>query len=156
MTKKIFSVFALGLLVGIIITSLTKNVQTVEASRRRTTPTPTPIATTTPAPPQPKLAGYYQDLTDAVLNGAFLAYHDFSGFTLTNAIIRDANLTAANFDGADLSGVDFTNSNLTNMSYTNANLTGVKWYNCPNGEGACGGTTCPDGTQITTDGGVCF
>lgn len=148
MTKeKIFSVFSLGLLVGIMFTSLTQNVRSVDASKKKPTPTPVPS----------RVAGFYQDLTGAILDQSFLAYHDFSGFVLTNASLRSANLSAANFDAANLDGVDFTGANLSNMSHAGATFVGSKWYSCPEGEGQCGATTCPDGTTIlSTDGAVCF
>lgn len=158
MTKeKIFSVFALGLLVGVIFTSLTQNVQSVDAARRRVTPTPAPIITTTPAPAQNQVAGYYKNLTGANLESAFLAYHDFSGFNFTNANLRYSKLNSAYLNNATMDGVDFTGSTLTGIDLTGTTLTGVKWYYCPEGDLMCGETVCPDGTtKLTTQDAVCF
>lgn len=186
MTKeKVFSVFILGLLLGSFITTLTRQPLPVDAAtpRRRPTitpvaPTPTPVpptatptavvtptdptptliptATPTTVPVQNQVGGYYKDLTGANLNNAFLAYHDFTGFNFSNASLRDTNLQKSYLTNANLDGADLTGSNLSGVNLTGAITSNIKWYSCPEGEGMCGGTTCPDGTQITTDGAVCL
>ncbi|MBI2464715.1 pentapeptide repeat-containing protein [Candidatus Shapirobacteria bacterium] len=156
MSKKILSVFVLGLLIGAFVTSGPPNVEPVIAVRR-TTPTPTRVSTPTPSPVQNQVGGFYKDLTGANLDSAFLAYHDFSGFTFTNASLRYVNLHSAYLNNASMNGADFTGANLTGVNITGTKLDGVKWYSCPQGEGQCGTTTCPDGiTFLSTDGAVCF
>jgi hypothetical protein len=120
------------------------------------TPTLVPTATPTTAPIQNQVGGYYKDLTGANLNGAFLAYHDFTGFNFTGATLRDTNLQKSYMINASLDSVDFTGANLSGLNLTGAVTTNIKWYSCPEGEGMCGSTTCPDGvTQLITDGAVC-
>jgi len=159
MTKKIFSVFVLGLIIGIIFTTLTQSVQKVEAARRRPSPTPTAAITPVPTitPIQNQVAGFYKNLTGAVLDNAFLAYHDFTGVNFTNASLRTANLQSSYMNNAILDGVDFTGSNMTGVDLTGTTLVGVKWYYCPEGDGMCGETVCPDGTtKLATQDAVCF
>lgn len=159
MTNKIFSVFVLGLILGIIFTTLTHSVQKVDAARRRPSPTPTAAVTPVPttAPVQNQIAGFYKNLSGAILDNAFLAYHDFSGVNFANASLKYTNLQSSYLNNANLNGVDFTGATLTGVNLTGATLEGVKWYNCPEGDGVCGETVCPDGsTKLSTDGAVCF
>lgn len=186
MTKeKVFSIFVLGLLLGSFITTLTRQPLPVDAAtpRRRPTitpipPTPTPVpptatptavitptdptptliptATPTAAPVQSQVGGYYKNLTGAVLDNAFLAYHDFTGFIFSNASLRGASLQKSYLIDSNLDSVDFTGANLSGINLTGAVTTNIKWYSCSEGEGMCGSTTCPDGTQITSDGAVCL
>ena len=84
-------------------------------------------------------------LTRAVLENAFLTAANLTGANLTGANLTGANLTGANLTGANLIGANLTGANLTGANLTGANLTGATWSN----------TVCPDGTNSSSDGGVC-
>jgi phospholipase C len=75
------------------------------------------------------------DLRNAKLRGADLRGADLEG----------AELERADLDGANLEGADLANANLTGASLRGANLDRVVWSN----------TTCPDGTNSSSHGGVC-
>ena len=80
------------------------------------------------------------ELADASLHGSNLLNADLEGANLTNANLTGANLNRANLTGANLTGADLTGANLHD-----ATLTGATWSN----------TTCPDGTNSSSDGGTC-
>jgi phospholipase C len=84
------------------------------------------------------LAG--DDLTNAKLDDAKLQGANLAGADLTGASARIAQLQGADLQGANLTGADLRLAKLTG-----ANLRGVTWSN----------TTCPDGTNSSSDGGTC-
>jgi Bacterial Ig-like domain (group 3)/Pentapeptide repeats (8 copies)/Domain of unknown function DUF11 len=91
------------------------------------------------------------NLKGASLKGATLVGTDFTGAILWGANLSGADLTGANLTGANLTGANLLNANLTDANLTGAvtagaNFNGVIWSN----------TTCPDGTNSTTDGGTCI
>ena len=84
------------------------------------------------------------------LHGLNLSGADLSGANLSNANLSKANLSGANLSNANLSGANLNGANLTGAKLngattTGANLNKVTWRN----------TTCPDGTNSNSDGGIC-
>ncbi len=160
MSKNIFLTVTSFLIVcGVLITSVPRSPQNVLATRRHK-PTLTPVPTTVVVTPTPGSintpGGLYRNLSLAVLDSYKLAYHGFEGFNFSGASLRDADLRYSLFTNAKLDGADFTGSNLDKADITGATTVGTIWYSCPQGDGQCGSTTCPNGTQISTDGASCI
>ena len=95
------------------------------------------------------------ELSNAVLQGdnlqgAFLANADLAGAKLQGTNLQGADLTGANLQNATLQGTNLQGANLTNANLHGATLQGantnkVTWSN----------TTCPDGSNSSSDGGTC-
>jgi len=151
--RQLLSTFVLGLAIGLVF-SPASFTQTVFAKHKRPTPTPTSIPN--PTTGNDFRGGYYSNLSNSNFDSTFIAYHDFTGFDFSNASIRFSQVKGSNLSQANLTNVDFTGSNLNGANLTGANLTGIKWYNCPEGDGVCGSTTCPDGHSIGTHGATCL
>ncbi len=156
--RRLFTVFFLGLIIGATLLPTPFSIQQVFASKdskerehRRPSPTAPPISSGNDF-----RGGFFSNLSSSNFDSTFIAYHDFTGFDFSNASIRNAKVNNSIFTNTNLTNVDFTGSNLNGVNLTGANLTGVKWYNCPEGDGVCGSTTCPDGHSIGTDGATCF
>jgi hypothetical protein len=80
-------------------------------------------------------------------NSNYMAGATFTNANLTNANLSNSNLKGANFTGVNLTGANLSNSNLKGASgLKTATLTNVVWSK----------TTCPDGTNSSTDGGTCL
>ncbi|HEY6789971.1 MAG TPA: pentapeptide repeat-containing protein [Trebonia sp.] len=79
------------------------------------------------------------------LSDANLAGTNLSNANLNKADLAGANLAGANLNGANLNGANLTDADLVGASLNGANLNGVTWNN----------TTCPDGTNSSSDGGTC-
>jgi phospholipase C len=87
-----------------------------------------------------------QDLSGADLEGAELAGASLHGVNLKGAFLANSDLAGATLHGVNLNGADLSGANLTGASLQGANTNDVTWSN----------TTCPDGTNSTTqDGGTC-
>lgn len=94
------------------------------------------------------------DLRDAVIEGSLadsnlrsadlsriqLGGVDFSGNDMSNAVVRDAELSGTyigvnsillqtDFSGSNLMNVDFLGARLERTNFSGANLTGVRWFN---------------------------
>lgn len=85
------------------------------------------------------------NLKEANLAASRLDHANLRGADLSRADLSNANLAYANLKGANLARAVLTNVDLTGADLAGANLAGVTWSN----------TTCPDGTNSTTDGGSC-
>ena len=83
------------------------------------------------------------DLAFANLEGANLAGFNFLGANLWLTNLSGANLQGANLIGANLSLATLTNANLKGAMTTGAIFSWAKWSN----------TTCPDGTNSTSNVG---
>jgi uncharacterized protein YjbI with pentapeptide repeats len=111
-------------------------------------------------------------LDGADLNGADLAGVNFGGDSLrhledlTGVIFSNANLAGANLDSTYLFGSPMDGANVTNarfasafvigVNFSNAILTGSDLKDAQSLEyPTWSNTTCPDGTNSTTDGGTC-
>lgn len=114
----------------------------------------------------PSTGGVY-NLHSASLSGAYLYQAnlaasnlqsaDLSGATLTQANLSGANLNSANLSGADLTGANLQGANLKGANLTGANLSGATGMASANLNGVTwSNTTCPDGSNSTTDGGSCL
>ena len=86
-----------------------------------------------------------QNLKDANLSGANISNASLQGANLKGAFLENANLQNANLRGANLEGADLTGANLAGAVLKGANTKKVTWSN----------TTCPNGTNSTSDGGTC-
>ncbi len=120
----------------------------------------------------PHVASGAYNLANATLSNAYLWGWTLSGANLRNGTFTTANFTNATLSGANLSGGSFTGATFTGAVLTNAvlNQATLKTANFTNAtfSGATGGTTaaltgaiwnnttCPDGTNSTTDGGTCM
>ena len=100
---------------------------------------------------------------------------NLAGFTLTDFILSEADLTGDNLSGAKLQRVDahvpvghgtlfravnLTNANLTcasmyGVDFTDANLTGANFHGTGVGNALWSNTTCPDGTNSDDHGNTC-
>ena len=85
------------------------------------------------------------NFTHATLTGANLSDSDFKGTSFAGANLTNANLSGSNFLSADFRGANLTGATLFKAQFGGTTLTSVIWNN----------TTCPDGTNSTTDGGTC-
>jgi hypothetical protein len=110
----------------------------------------------------PKLSNGAYNLTGAKLSGAYLVQANLAGANVSQATLTNANLTGANLSNANLSQVNLSGANLTGANLSGANLnqsnlkqaTGMKTATLTNV--TWNGTTCPDGTNSTKDGGTCL
>jgi hypothetical protein len=101
------------------------------------------------------------DLTNAPLAGVNLKGANLKnallvGTNFTGAILAGANLSRANLTGAKLTGTDLTGANLLGANLTSADLTGALTTGANFNHVLWSDTTCPDGTNSTTDGGTCI
>jgi uncharacterized protein YjbI with pentapeptide repeats len=74
---------------------------------------------------------------------------DFSGADMSGTIFGDGNtidFSRAKFIGTDFTGATFQVADLTGADFTDAILTDVTWV----------GVTCPDGTNIESNGNTCI
>jgi hypothetical protein len=111
-------------------------------------------------------------LDGADLNGADLAGVNFGGDSLrhledlTGVIFSNANLSGANMDrtylfgspmdGANVTDARFASAFVIGVDFSNAILTGADLRDAQSLEyPTWSNTTCPDGTNSTTDGGTC-
>ena len=78
--------------------------------------------------------------------GANCAANDLSGAHLFNA-----NLSWSNLSWANLSDANLTNANLTGANLTGADLDGVITFNANFSEVTWSNTTCPDGSNSSTN-----
>jgi uncharacterized protein YjbI with pentapeptide repeats len=85
------------------------------------------------------------ELENAHLIGANLQGDNLNGAQLQDAFLDGTNLEGANLHGADLTGADLSRTDLTGANLHGATLTGAVWSN----------TTCPDGTNSSSDGWTC-
>lgn len=81
-------------------------------------------------------------LEGATLNSAVLTGANLNNANLIGAVLRCATLVGANLQGANLMNADLSGANLQGANLHGANLMGVTW----------GDTTCPDGTNSSTNG----
>ena len=80
------------------------------------------------------------------LNGdTFAPGTEFDSGSVAGTTFQGDSLVGADFSSSNVSGTDFTNADLTGASFTGDDTSGVIWSN----------TTCPDGTNSSTDGGTC-
>jgi uncharacterized protein YjbI with pentapeptide repeats len=92
------------------------------------------------------LIGQACDLTDANLSGTGVSSGaDLTGINLSGADLTGAELRGVNLTGANLTGANLTNATLFSAKLTGAIRTGGIWRH----------TTCPDGTNSDSLGGLC-
>jgi hypothetical protein len=84
------------------------------------------------------------------LSGLNLSTMNFAGDDLHGANLSGANLTGADLAGADLGGANFQRADLNLANLSGANVQGANF-----GNALWVATTCPDGTDSTSDGGTC-
>jgi Pentapeptide repeats (8 copies) len=89
------------------------------------------------------------------LGGANASGTNFAGAFLNGASLQGANASSANFTGATLNAANLSGSNLAGANMTNANLTAAKTGGANLFRIVWSNTTCPDGTNSSSDGGTC-
>ena len=90
---------------------------------------------------------HLEDLTDVVFSNVDLAGADLADTYLFDSPMDGANVADAAFAGAYVIGVNFSNAVLTGSDLKDAqSLELPQWSD----------TTCPDGTNSTSDAGTCI
>jgi phospholipase C len=74
---------------------------------------------------------------------------------LRNAAIHGDNLKGVDLEGAELMGADLQGVNLLGADLANANLTGATLQGTNTNKVIWSNTTCPDGSNSSSDGGTC-
>jgi serine protease AprX len=101
--------------------------------------------------PLPSSDGRGSNFTRDTFNGADLTGSAFSNATFTGATLNGANLTCVNLFQANLTSATLDGANLTG-----ANLFGATWVATTwSGSTTWSNTTCPDGSNSTTNAGTC-